>query len=260
MSYYTHILAKYDISNCKTFEDVKSKFSDTNPAFLRKVIYLKGLRITEEGKLRGASTEIIRALTHERELVPRKHNVSRDAVEEVEPEHVKEVKSLGELRPELAKGEHLSTTSQKRLPARANSERTKLLDEQIRVLLKKGLASRKRVRSRVPSKVQRTRLTSKFTNVNQHEDIHPIKKPRAHETETTSGRVIRMKLKGKSLEELRKLERSLKRGIELTKGLIESETEHLRKLRQDYYRVKYKRERLEYRESLKKRNAERRSG
>ena len=52
MSYYTHILAKYDISNCKTFKDVKSKFSDTSPAFLRKVIYLKGFRITKEGRLR----------------------------------------------------------------------------------------------------------------------------------------------------------------------------------------------------------------
>jgi len=51
MSYYTYILAKYDISDCKTFEDVKSKFPDARPAFLRKVVYLKGLRITEEGRL-----------------------------------------------------------------------------------------------------------------------------------------------------------------------------------------------------------------
>ncbi len=58
MSYYTHILAKYDVSDCTTFEDVKSKFPDTNPAFLRKVIYLKGLAITKEGKLAGASREI----------------------------------------------------------------------------------------------------------------------------------------------------------------------------------------------------------
>ena len=58
MSYYTHILAKYDVSDCKTFEDVKSKFPDTRPAFLRKVIYLKGLIITKEGKLEGTSKEI----------------------------------------------------------------------------------------------------------------------------------------------------------------------------------------------------------
>ena len=57
MSYYTYILAKYDFSDCKTFEDVKSKFPDSSPAFLRKVIYLKGLKTTEEGKLREQSKE-----------------------------------------------------------------------------------------------------------------------------------------------------------------------------------------------------------
>jgi len=57
MSYYTYILAKYDVSDCKTFEDVKSKFPDRSPAFLRKVMYIKGLSITREGRLEGVSEE-----------------------------------------------------------------------------------------------------------------------------------------------------------------------------------------------------------
>ena len=57
MSYHAYIMAKYDISDCKTLEDVKGKFPNTRPAFLRKVIYLKGLRITKEGKLSGTPKE-----------------------------------------------------------------------------------------------------------------------------------------------------------------------------------------------------------
>jgi hypothetical protein len=55
MSYYTEILAKYEISDCKTFEDVKRKIPDASPAFLRKVLYLKGLTVSKDGKLRSTS-------------------------------------------------------------------------------------------------------------------------------------------------------------------------------------------------------------
>jgi len=159
MSYYTYILAKYDISDCRTFEDVKSKFPDTSPAFLRKVIRLKGLRITEEGRLRGVSKErmlVQRSPSNHRRSVRLSRGKSfkkrkqypkancpqcgkeiflvypndpfcsakcrreyrktgAKELEEAGSEHVKEVKAWGRLRPELAKREHLLTTSQKRL-------------------------------------------------------------------------------------------------------------------------------------------------
>jgi len=60
MSYYTYILEKYDVSNCKTFEDVKNKFPDRSPAYLRKIIHLKGLMLTKDGRLVGTSKKIVR--------------------------------------------------------------------------------------------------------------------------------------------------------------------------------------------------------
>ena len=57
MSYYTYVLRKYEISDCKTFEDVKQKFPDTNPAYLRKILYLQGFGISDDGQLTITSKE-----------------------------------------------------------------------------------------------------------------------------------------------------------------------------------------------------------
>lgn len=246
MSYYTYILAKYDISDCKTFEDVKNKFPDTSPAFLRKVIYLKGLRIIKEGKLRGISKRIMLA-----QRSPSKHKRSVRSLEGESFRKQKQERYPKVNCPQCGKEIFLVYPNDPFCSAKCRREYKKM-----RVMLKNGLVSRGRVRVRVPSIVQRTRLTSKFTNKNQHEDINYIEKL-THNSETTSAHVIKMKPKGESLEELRRLESTLKRRIKLTKGLIESQTEHLKKLRQDYYQVKYKREWLEYLENLEKRSDER---
>jgi endogenous inhibitor of DNA gyrase (YacG/DUF329 family) len=57
MSYYTRILEKYKIHDCNTFEDVKNKFPDPSSAYLRKIVYLKGFKISKDGKLRCTSED-----------------------------------------------------------------------------------------------------------------------------------------------------------------------------------------------------------
>jgi len=57
MPYYTSILEKYNISDCKTFENVKNKFPNTRSTYLRKIIYLKGFKISKDGKLSSSARE-----------------------------------------------------------------------------------------------------------------------------------------------------------------------------------------------------------
>jgi len=49
LPYYWDLLNKFDLSNCQTFEEIKRKFPTMSPAFLRKLIYLKGFKITQNG-------------------------------------------------------------------------------------------------------------------------------------------------------------------------------------------------------------------
>jgi len=57
MSHYRDVLEQFYIADCKTFEEVKKKFPDKSPSFLRKLVYLKGFKITEKGELEKATTK-----------------------------------------------------------------------------------------------------------------------------------------------------------------------------------------------------------
>ena len=58
LTYYMNLLTKFDVSDCLTFEEVKKKFPDRDPAFLRKLIHLKGLKISGNGMLEGGTEKV----------------------------------------------------------------------------------------------------------------------------------------------------------------------------------------------------------
>jgi len=61
-----------------------------------------------------------------------------------------------------------------------------------------------------------------------------------------------MRLKGMSITEMGRLEKKLEKAIRDTKEAVAQEQTRLKKLRQDWCRVKLRLRRLEYKESLKK--------
>jgi len=61
-----------------------------------------------------------------------------------------------------------------------------------------------------------------------------------------------MRLKGMSITELGRLEKKLEKAIRDTKEAVAQEQTRLKKLRQDWSRVKLRLRRLEYKESFKK--------
>jgi len=169
MSYYTYVLEKYDISDCETFEDVKNKFPDTSPTFLRKVIWLKDLKVGEKGRLEGGP----------KKALPLQQG-SSNRRETVKP---------------LA--ESFKKQKQKRYPKVNCPQCGK---EIFLVYPNDPFCSRK--------------CKKEYGEV--HEGVR-----------TT----------GESLEDLKKLEKRLRRNIELTGGQIESQTKHLKKLIEDYHHV-----------------------
>jgi DNA-directed RNA polymerase subunit RPC12/RpoP len=266
MSHYTYVLAKYDISDCKTFEDVKSKFPDTGPAYLRKIIHLKGLRITEEGKLMGTSKEKMLV-----QQGPSNHRrpisfLGRESFMKQKQKRYPKVNC-----PQCGKEIFLvypndpfcSTKCRREFrKTRAHAKKMKKKETSIQAL--RGRLCPECRSTRIVRDNERAEIicmdcgfvgesgfmgalasTSKSTNRNKQEDGSYMEKPLC-DTETIGPHEIKTKLKGESLEELRKLERFLKRKIEVTEGLIESELKTLKKSIQDYYQVKYKIEWVRY--------------
>ncbi len=65
LTYYVDSLAKFDISDCLTFEAVKQKFPDSDEDFLRKLVHLRGLEIGDDGLLEATERRITEYSSHE---------------------------------------------------------------------------------------------------------------------------------------------------------------------------------------------------